>query len=145
MFASSDMPLAIEQAARTGDPGIQQLRDEVRQLRRLHSLAQLACKHPVNTGGRSAINLALSGDISGSEAPAAIRRCAPPYCVSKDTKTPRLSEHTGGLGAPQAVGLEAPPRVVIHSGGCTHWNARRMGNLERCLDPHPPTCTRSLV
>ena len=52
----------------------------------------------------------------------------------------RLSEHTGGLGAPQAVGLEAPPQVVSHSGG------ERIGmrdggesrTLPRRSDPHPP-------
>ena len=67
-------------------------------------------------GGRSsAINLPLGGDIRG-ERPLPSALCPPSPRVRRRSVA-RLSEHTGGLGAPQAVGLEAPPRVVIHSGG----------------------------
>ena len=90
-------------------------------------------------GGRcSAISLPLSGDIR--------ERCPlplalyPPAPHVRRRSVARLSEHTGGLGAPQAVGLEAPPRVVSHSGG------ERIGmrdggesrTLPRRSDPHPP-------
>ena len=93
-------------------------------------------------GGRSsAINLPLGGDIRG-ERPLPSALCPPAPRVRRRSVA-RLSEHTGGLGAPQAVGLEAPPRVVIHSGG------ERIGmrdggesrTLPRRSDPHPPTFT----
>ena len=67
-------------------------------------------------GGRgSAINLPLGGDIRG-ERPLPSALCPPAPRVRRRSVA-RLSEHTGGLVAPQAVGLEAPLRVVIHSGG----------------------------
>ena len=89
-------------------------------------------------GRRSAISLPLSGDIR--------ERCPlplalyPPAPHVRRRSVARLSEHTGGLGAPHAVGLEAPPRVVSHSGG------ERIGmrdggesrTLPRRSDPHPP-------
>ena len=67
-------------------------------------------------GGRSsAINLPLSGDIRGKRPlPSALY---PPAPHVRRRSVARLSGHTGGLGAPQAVGLGAPPRVVVHSGG----------------------------
>ena len=90
-------------------------------------------------GGRgSAISLPLSGDIRERRPlPSALY---PPAPRVRRRSVARLSEHTGGLGAPQAVGLEAPPRVVSHSGG------ERIGmrdggeyrTLPRRSVPHPP-------
>ena len=66
-------------------------------------------------GRCSAINLPLSGDIRKKRPlPSALY---PPAPHVRRRSVARLSEHTGGLGAPQAVGLEAPPRVVRLSGG----------------------------
>ena len=92
-------------------------------------------------GRSSAINLPLGGDIRG-ERPLPSALCPPAPRVRRRSVA-RLSEHTGGLGAPQAVGLEAPPRVVIHSGG--ERIGMRDGGESRTLphrsDPHPPAFT----
>ena len=66
-------------------------------------------------GRCSAINLPLGGDTQvWRPLPLALY---PPAPRVRRRSVARLSEHTGGLGAPQAVGLEAPPRVVSRAGG----------------------------
>ena len=94
------------------------------------------------SGGAVLSDQPAAGRRHPGKAPAAIGVVSPAPHVRRRSVA-RLSEHTGGLGAPQAVGLEAPPRVVIHSGG------ERIGmrdggesrTLPRRSDPHPPTFT----
>ena len=106
------------------------------------------CHQGIGLRGRvSAINLPLSG--------ASRERCPlpsalyPPAPHVRRRQVARLSWHTGGLGAPQAVGLlscarlsgrtVAPPRVGVRSGG--RRVGMRTGDLERCLvaaTPAPP-------
>ena len=92
-------------------------------------------------GGRcSAISLPLGGDIREKRPlPSALYPAAPHV---RRRSVARLSEHTGGLGAPQAVGLEAPPRVVVHSGGerigmRDEWGISNAASSQR---PPPPYC-----
>ena len=93
----------------------------------------------VNAGGMSKRSACRWAAIA-REGARCSRRCVPPYHMSEDAcRGPSVVAHCGGLGAPRATWLKAPPRVAVSVGGWCALECAMVGNLERCLVAATPT------